>query len=106
MMRAVILAALTILAVPAARAQAPFPTGKGWYPVIAGDRQHVAQAEGGDRGAEGAVVSVELISRHPGGGHAVGHRISDHVQGQFGLGREPHAGGNAGRRAPGQVIGP
>jgi hypothetical protein len=87
-------------------AQAPFAAREGWYPVIAGDRQHVAQPEGGGPGAEGAVVPIEFVSCHPGGGHAGRHRISDHVQGQFGLGCEPRAGGNACSRAPGPVIGP
>jgi hypothetical protein len=87
-------------------AQPPFAARKGWYPVIAGHRQHIAQPEGGDPGAEGAVVPIEFVSCHPGGGDAGRHRISDHVQGQFGLGRELRAGGNACGRAPGQVIGP
>jgi hypothetical protein len=29
-------------------AQPPFAAREGWYPVVAGDRQHIAQAQLGD----------------------------------------------------------
>jgi hypothetical protein len=38
-------------------AQPAFPVREGWYPVVARDRQHIAQAQLGDPGAEGAVAS-------------------------------------------------
>jgi hypothetical protein len=80
--------------------------GEGRYPVVAGDRQHIAQAQLGDPGAEGAVVTVELVTGRPGSGHPRCYRIGDHVQGQLRLGREPHLRRDAGRCAPLRVIGP
>jgi len=87
-------------------AQPAFAARPGRDAVSAGDRQHIAQAQLGDPGAEGTVVAVKLVTGHPRCGHPGHHRICDHVQGQFGLGRELHIGRDAGGRAPGPVTGP
>jgi hypothetical protein len=74
--------------------------------VAAGDRQDITQAESGDPRAEGAVVAIHLVSRHPRGGHPRPGRLGDHLQGQLRLGRELHLRRDAGRGAPLRVIGP
>jgi hypothetical protein len=56
-------------------------------------------------GAEGAVVTIELVTGRPRRGRASRHRADDHVQGKLGLGRKSHAGRNASGRAPLLVIG-
>jgi hypothetical protein len=52
----------------------PLAAGESRDAMGAGDGQHIAQAESGDSGAEGAVVTVGLVSGHPGCGHPGRHR--------------------------------
>jgi hypothetical protein len=78
----------------------------GDHAMIAGDRQHVADAAGLELGAQGGVGAVGLVAGDPGGRDAGVQRAGEHLGGQGWLGGKPDLVGDAGSAAAVGIAGP
>jgi hypothetical protein len=74
--------------------------------VVAGDRQHVADAAGLQLGPQPGAGAVDLVAGHPGGRDAGVQRAGDHRLRQGRLGRKPDLVGDAGGAAAGRIVDP
>ena len=68
--------------------------------------EHVAGGAGLQVAAQAALVAVELVGGHPGGGDPGVQGVGEHLPGVGDLGREPHVVGHPGGPAPSPVVGP
>jgi NAD(P)-dependent dehydrogenase (short-subunit alcohol dehydrogenase family) len=74
--------------------------------VVAGHRQHIADASGLQLRPQRRVGAVDLVAGHPGGRHDSVQGTGDHLGSQGRLGRKPDRLGNAGRPASAGILNP
>jgi len=72
------------------------PTGN--HAVVAGHRQHAADAAGLQLGPQPGVGAVDLVAGHPARRDPGVQRVGDHPCGKGQLGRKPNLVGDAGGR--------
>jgi hypothetical protein len=74
--------------------------------MVAGHRQHIADAAGLQLGPQPGVGAVDLVAGHPRRRDRGVQRAADHGRGQLGLGRKPDLVGDAGRPQARRIINP